>query len=135
MVLPERPPARVPRGNVSSGDLPALFILKTMLDLKIIRAGWRKDVQVRISADVGSTLQIAAGEKKRAQILAWIRQIGLEMPDEAYYAWVREIAIHHLGSARADLQLLIWERDPLGTIPDLETISASHVQDVAKIYF
>ncbi len=140
--LPERPPAGALRGNVSSGDLPALFILKTMLDLKIIQAGWWRDVQLRISADVGSTLQIRADERSvgsdntmRAQILAWIREIGSAKPDDAYYAWVREVAIHHLDDARKDLQLLIWERDPLGAIPDLETISSSHVQDVAKIYF
>ena len=48
----------VPKGSVSTGDLPALVILKVMLDRKLIEAGWWRDVELRISASEGSDLQI-----------------------------------------------------------------------------
>ena len=32
--------AAVARGNVSSGDLPALVMLKVLVDRKVIEAGW-----------------------------------------------------------------------------------------------
>jgi hypothetical protein len=125
----------VPKGKVSSGDLPALFILKTILDLKIIEAGWWRDTSVRIDAGEGSGLQIRASDDKTAQILEWVKGIaGTPLPD-AYFAWAREIAIHHFDIVRADLQALTWERDPQATIQDLATVSAGHVQDVARIYF
>ena len=47
----------------------------------------------------------------------------------------REVALHHLGAALADLQALTFERDPEGSVQDLQTITAKHVQDVARIYF
>src|SRR5439155_16830185 len=50
----------VPSGKVSSGDLPALFILKTILELKLIEAGWRRDAAVLIDDADGSALQIGA---------------------------------------------------------------------------
>jgi hypothetical protein len=43
--------------------------------------------------------------------------------------------MHRFESVRPDLQALTWERDPQGTVQDLETITAMHVQDVARIYF
>jgi hypothetical protein len=125
----------VPKGNVSSGDLPALFILKTMLDLKIIESGWWTDVQLRIDASEGSMLNIRAGAEFRPQILDWIKAIATAPVGDAYFAWGREVAIHNLGAALADLQALTFERDPDGSVQDLQTISAQHVQDVARIYF
>ena len=126
---------RVPKGKVSSGDLPALFILETLLDMKVFAAGWWPEVQLRIDATEGSTLQINADDEKRAQILEWIKAIAIAAPAETYFNWAREVAIHRFDAVRADLQALTWERDPQGAIQDLETISAKHVQDVARIYF
>jgi hypothetical protein len=125
----------VSRGKVSSGDLPGLYILKTILDLKLIEAGWQRDVSSRIDAAQGSDLQIQGADEKRAQVLEWIKTlIAAPLPD-AYFARVREVAIHRLDSVRPDLQALTWERDPMGTIQDLETISARLVQDVARLYY
>ena len=47
----------------------------------------------------------------------------------------REVAIHRFDTVRPDLQALTWERDPQGTIQDIETIVPKFVQDVAQIYF
>ena len=126
----------VPKGKVSSGDLSALFILKTILDLRIIESGWWNDVRLRIDASQGSNLDIrTSDEAKRAQVLEWIKAIATAPPADAYFAWAREVAIHHFAAGLADLQALTFERDPQGGIQDLQTISPKHVQDVARIYF
>jgi hypothetical protein len=125
----------VPKGRVSSGDLTALLVLKSVLDLKVIDAGWWRDVELRIDASEGSTLQIRTDDERRAQILEWIKAIAATPPSESDFAWAREIAIHRFDIVRADLQALTWERDPQGTIQDLELISEKHVKDVAQIYF
>jgi hypothetical protein len=128
-------PTPVSRGKVSSGDLAALLILKTMLDLKVIQSGWWQSVSLRMDAAEGSDLQINAGDEERAQILDWIKAIANKPIDNAEFASAREISIHRFEIARADLQALAWERDPQGTIQDLETTTSTHVQDVARIYF
>jgi len=127
--------AGTPRGTVSSGDLPALLLLKVMLDRKVIESGWSHDVELRISASDGATLNIQADATKRSQILEWIKGIAAEKPSDADMAWAREVAIHRLGSVQVDLQSLTWERDPQGVVQDLETVGAGHVQDVARVYF
>jgi hypothetical protein len=128
-------PLGVPKGKVSTGDLPAMFILKTLLDLKVVESGWWRDVHLRIEATEGSSLQIVADDQKRAQILDWIKAIATTPPSEKYFNWVREVAVHRFWIAMPDLQALIWERDPQGTVPNLSTVTPQLVQDVARIYF
>ena len=125
----------VPQGTVSTGDFPALVILKALLDRKLIESGWWRDVELKINASAGSTLVIAADAEKRARVVEWIKRWGSERPSETDMAWAREVAIHRFGAIQADLQALIWERDSQGIIQDLQTVSAGHVQDVARIYF
>jgi hypothetical protein len=128
-------PTGVPKGKVATGDLPGLFILKTMLDLDVIDAAWWRDVQLRIDATEGSSLQIMADDDKRSQIREWIKSIGTTAPSAQYFAWVREVAIHRFPLAMADLQALTWERDPQGSVLDLSTVGSGLLQDVARIYF
>src|SRR5262249_19228744 len=126
----------VPKGKISSGDLSALFVLKTLLDLRLIEAGWWKKAEIRIDATDGSSLQIRAdSEETREQIVAWIKSIAGAAPSENYFTWAREIAMHHFDAVRVDLQALTWERDPQGTIQPLETVNLKHVEDIAGIYF
>jgi hypothetical protein len=125
----------VSRGKVSGGDLAALFVLKTILDLKVIEWGWGREASLAIDANDGSALQIRAAEDKRKQILEWIKTVADTTMPDADFAWAREVAMHRFDLARADLQALMWERDPLSSIQDLETVSLKHVQDVARIYF
>jgi hypothetical protein len=125
----------VPKGTVSSGDLPALFILKTILDLKLLESGWWHDAGLRVDAGEGSGLQIHIPDEERPHVMDWIKDIAQTPLPDTYFAWAREVAIHHFDSALADLQALTWERDPQGTIQAFETVSAKHVQDVARIYF
>lgn len=125
----------VPKGPVSSGDLPAIYVLKTMLDLHVIQAGWWHDVELRISASEGSLLEIRADDEKRQQIVAWIKDIAAHAPSDMDFAWMREVAIHRFDTARPDIQALTWERDPQGTIQDIQTIVPRFIQDVAQVYF
>src|SRR5262249_21366160 len=120
---------------VSSIDLPALFVLRELLERKVIECGWARSVELAIDASEGSGLQIRADSAKRDEILQWIKRVASEPASEGDIALAREVAIHRFDTVRTDLQALTWERDPLGTLQDLETISVSHVQDVARIYF
>jgi len=128
-------PTRVPKGKVSTADLPALFVLKTILDLKLIDSGWWRDAELRIDVNEGAELQIAAGEENRAQIFGWIKSIGTTPLSDKYFAWAREVAIHRLKTTIPDLQALTWERDPQGSVADLSSISSGLLQDVARLYF
>ena len=56
------------------------------------------------------------------------------MPD-ADFNWAREAAINHINDVLPDVQILLWQRVHDYILPDLETITPSHVQDVAKLYF
>jgi hypothetical protein len=125
----------VPKGKISSVDLSALFILKTLIDLKLLEAGWWSKAEVGINAGEGSSLEIRADEEIRAQILDWIKAIANGSTPQNYLSWAREIAIHRFNSALADIQALTWERDSQGAIQDPATVLPSHVQDVARIYF
>ena len=128
-------PTRVPKGKISTGDLPALFVLKTIIDLKLIDSGWWRDAELRIDATEGAELQIAAGDEKRAQILGWIKSIGTTPLSDKYFAWAREVAIHRFKTTMPDLQALTWERDPQGSVADLSSISSGLLQDVVRLYF
>ena len=125
----------VSRGNVSNGDLSALFILKTVLEQKVIATGWWPEVSLRIDASAGTDLQIHASEEKRTQILEWIKGLASAPMQDAYFAWIREVSIHRFAGIQTDLQALTWERDPQGAVQSPETVSVTHVQDVARIYF
>jgi hypothetical protein len=125
----------VSRGKVSNGDLAALFIVKTMIDLRLIQAGLWPDVTTGIDASAGTDLQIRAAGDLRAQVLDWIKDIASGPLPDSYFTWVREIAIHHFDSVQPDLQALTWERDPQAVVPALETVAPTQVQDVARIYF
>ena len=125
----------VPKGPVSSGDLPAVYVLKTILDLQVIQAGWWHEVELLIDANEGSALQIRADEQKRLQILQWIKDIVSRPPPDKDFAWIREVAIHRFDRVRPDVQALTWERDRQGTIQDIGTIVPRFVQDVAQAYF
>ena len=125
----------VSKGPVSSGDLPAVYVLKTILELKVIQAGWWHDVELVMDASQGAALEIRADPEKRERIIQWIKEIAANAPPDKDFAWMREVAVHMFDTVRPDLQALTWERDPQGTIQDIETIAPKFVQDVARVYF
>ena len=122
-------------GDVANVDLSALVVLKMILDRRLIESGLWNDVRLEIKAVEGSRLAIKGDETARPGVLEWINEIGLEGPSIEEMAWAREAAIHHLDSMKPDLQSLIWQRDRSGVLSNPGTITATHVQDVARIYF
>ena len=71
--------------------------------------------------------------RRRAWATALLRDTDADVRAqiEAASAGWREAATHHLNDVLPDLQSLVWQRVPDYVIPNLETISASQVQDVA----
>ena len=124
-----------PRGNVANIDVPALVVLKAALDRKLIESGWWRDASLRIDATRGAALQIDAPPEIRTQVLEWIKAIGATPLSESDLNWAREVAIHHLNDVLPDVQALLWQRVTDYVLQDLESIAATHVQDVAKLYF
>jgi hypothetical protein len=122
-------------GNVANVDLPALVLLKMIVDRRLIESGLWNEVQVEIKAAFGSTMAIRGNEIGRNRALGWIREIAADTPSPEVIVWAREAAVHHLHEMMPDLQSLIWQRDRLAVMGDIFTISATHVQDVARIYF
>jgi hypothetical protein len=118
------------RGAVTVGDLPALFVLKTMLDRKLIETGLWSRLKLQISAGSGATMEVS-----HPAVIDWIKNIAATRPPDAELTWAREAALHHIDDILPDLQALTWERDPQAMVQSIDTISAGHVQDVARIYF
>ena len=123
-----------PLGNVANVDLPALIIEKAVLDRRLIESGWWRDASVRIDASRGAMLSIDAPAEIRSVIETWMKSLAAAPLSDADFAWAREVAIHHLNDVLPDLQSLLWQRVPEYILPDLETVSATHLQDVAKLY-
>jgi hypothetical protein len=129
------PSTPTPLGNVSNIDLPALLILKAMLDRRLIESGWWQQATLRIEATSGATLVIEASPAIREQISAWIKEVAAGPVPDSDFLWAREAAIHHLAELMSDLQILAWQRVPDYVLADPSTIAATQVQDVAKLYF
>src|SRR5262249_49497399 len=53
------------QGNVANIDVPALVVLKSILDRKLIESGWWHDASLHIDATLGATLEIEAPSQIR----------------------------------------------------------------------
>ena len=124
-----------PQGNVANIDMPALVILKSILDRRLIESGWWHDAAVRIDATVGSTLSVDAPAQIRTQIMTWIKTIAASPLADSDFLWAREAAANHFSDVLPDVQILLWQHVHDYILPDLQTISPTQVQDVAKLYF
>jgi hypothetical protein len=122
--------ALYPPGEVTAGDLPALFLLKVLLDRSLIEYGLWHAVKLQINASTG-----AVPEMQHPAVREWISRIASEGPSEAELAWARETLRHHYDRILPDLQALTWERVPQWIIQDPDTISPRQVQDAARNYF
>src|SRR6185295_2595046 len=121
-------------GKITSADIPALLVLKMLLDRRLIESDLWNDIQVEIRAAEGPTLSIRGREDSRRIVRDWIREIASRPLPEADLEWAREAAVHHLPGIRPQLQSLIWVLNSDGLIPDLHLIPSSQIQDVARIY-
>lgn len=121
-------------GKITSADIPALLVLKMLLDRRLIESDLWNDIQLEIRAAEGPTLSIRGREDSRRIVRDWIREIASRPLPEADLEWAREAAVHHLPGIRPQLQSLIWVLNSDGLIPDLHLIPSSQIQDVARIY-
>jgi hypothetical protein len=126
--------AMVVDGKIPGPHLPALFILKMLLERRLIEAGLWNDVQLEIRASEGSTLTIHATETDRARVRGWIEDIASRPIPEEELEWAREAAIHHLEDFLPDLQSLTWEWTPESTIFDFHFVPAALIKDAARMY-
>ena len=126
--------AMVVNGKIPGPHLPALLLLKMLLDRRLIEAGMWNDVQLEIRASEGSTLTIRGRDADRARVLSWVEDIHSRPIPEEDLEWAREAAIHHLADFLPDLQSLIWEWTPDGAIFDFRLIPTALVKDAARMY-
>jgi hypothetical protein len=125
-------PIGVPQRSMSSADLAAVLILKTILELKLIEdGGWTK-AEISIAASGDSPLQIRADDARRAQILEWINAIAAGSISVNYFSWVREVAFHRIEFSLPEIQAITWERDPQAAIPDPILSTRDQLQAVAR---
>jgi hypothetical protein len=121
-------------GKIPGPHLPALLLLKMLLDRRLIEAGMWNDVQLDIRASEGSTLTIHGSDADRARVSSWIQDIATRAIPAEDLEWAREAAIHHLADFLPDLQSLVWEWTPDGTIFDFHLIPAALIKDAARMY-
>ena len=125
----------MPAGSVATGDIPGLLTLKMWLDGKLIEAGWRQQVQLRIDGVEGSRLLIETDVERETQVREWIREVAEDGISEAEFAGARTAAIGYFDRIRSDLQILLWQRDPRGSIRSPASVTLSRLRTVARIYF
>jgi hypothetical protein len=126
--------AMVVAGKIPGPHLPALLVMKMLLDRRLIEAGMWNDIQLEIRASEGSTLTIHGNDTDRALVLSWIEDIASRPVPEEDLEWAREAASHHLADFLPDLQSLIWEWNPDDTIFDFHFIPTALIKDAARMY-
>jgi hypothetical protein len=69
----------------------------------------------------------------RRRVLSWIEEIAMHPIPQEDADWAREAAIHHASDFLPDLQSLVWEWSPEGTIFDFHLIPTALIQDAARM--
>jgi hypothetical protein len=121
-------------GKIPGPHLPALLVMKMLLDRRLIEAGMWNDIRLEIRVSEGSTLAINGSDTDRARVLSWIEDIASRPVPEEDLEWAREAANHHLADFLPDLQSLIWEWTPDDTIFDFHFIPTPLIKDAARMY-
>ncbi len=122
-------------GRVATGDLPGLLVLMTWLDAKIVEAGWWGQVDLRIEGIEGSRLIVDADAEQDAVVRGWIQEVEEMGLEEGEFLRVRSAALGYFNRIRRELQILLWQRNPQGTIRLPTTVNQRRLRDVARIYF
>jgi hypothetical protein len=122
-------------GEVATADLPGLLVLKTWLDAKLIEAGWLGLAQLRIDGLEGSRLIIEAEPGLDRSIRAWITELAeMGIADEDFEQ-VRNAAMGYFDRIRRELQIILWQRAPEGTVQLPLNFTLARLRDVARLYF
>lgn len=126
------------RGRIATADLPSLLILKVWLDARLIAAGWAGIVEVGLAGEEGSDLVVRGAGGGEAQVLSWMDEAAgfFGKPEaEGRFMELRRVAGAWFERFRKDLQVLLWQRAPMGEVAPPGTVPFSGFQNFLDIYF
>jgi hypothetical protein len=122
-------------GEFATVDIPSVLVLKMWLEARLIEAGWWADARIAIEGLEGSRLVIEADPEREAVIGEWMEEASAGEIPASEFAQAHRAAIEHFSRLRTDLQIILWQRAPDGTIPPPTDVTAPMVQGVARRYF
>ncbi len=118
-------------GEFATVDVPGLVVLKTWLEARLIEAGWSGRIDVTIDGLEGSRLLVSGDAPHLAVVRSWIAELaenGLEQDD---FERVRAAATEHYRRMRRELQIILWQRAPDGTIRLPRTVTLTQLRGIA----
>jgi hypothetical protein len=122
-------------GEFATIDIPVVVVLKMWLEARLIEAGWWTDARIAIEGAEGSRLVIESDPAREALIREWIGEAARgEFGDDAF-AQARRAAIEHFPRLQTDLQIILWQRAPDGSIPPPDEVTPAMLQAVTERYF
>ena len=68
-------------------------------------------------------------------VQAWIQEVEEKGLEDGEFLRVRGAALGYFNRIRPELQILLWQRNPQGTIRLPTTINQARLRAVARIYF
>jgi hypothetical protein len=122
-------------GDVATADIPGLIVLRSWLETKLIEAGWWSLVGLRIDGLEGSRLVIDADPQREAYVRDWIAQVTGAGITESDFVRVRDAAAGYYQRIRRDLQIILWQRAPEGTILPPASFPPARLQHIAEAHF
>ena len=125
----------LPAGEIATVDIPSLLILKVWLDARLIEAGGWSSARLDIDATEGSRLLVDANPARARQVRSWIEEIAERGIDQTEFERVRSAAVRYFDRTRRDLQILLWQRDPVGSIPPPSRVSRARFLDMVRYYY
>ncbi len=122
-------------GDVATADMPGLIVLKTWLEARVIEAGWWGRVDLRIDGIEGSRLIIEGDPEREAIVRSWIAELAADGIAEEEFERVRIASAGYFQRIRRELQIILWQRAPDGTIPPPATTTLDRLRGIAGSYF
>ena len=122
-------------GEVATADMPGLIVLKTWLEARLIEAGWWGRVDLRIDGIEGSRLIIEGDPEREAIVRSWIAELAADGIAEEEFERVRIASAGYFQRIRRELQIILWQRAPEGTILPPATLTLARLRGIAGNYF
>ena len=118
-------------GDFATVDVPGLVVLKTWLEARVIEAGWSGRVGVAIDGLEGSRLLISGDAPHLAVVRSWIADLAEAGLEDGDFERVRSAAVEHYRRLRPELQIILWQRNPDGTISVPRTVTLTRLRRIA----
>ena len=74
-------------------------------------------------------------QEQGAVVQAWIQEVEEKGLEDGEFLRVRGAALGYFNRIRPELQILLWQRNPQGTIRLPTTVNQARLRAVAQIYF